>query len=146
MKYLRTFESFDQGMVHNNEYPSVEDMKAYVCGCGYDEMEVEEMSYSQVCSTYDICKMETNEAKKNKSTNYKKSGLKNPEKADLNKDKKISGYEKARGKAVQKSMEDQKGGKSGSKQEDDEKSNGKLSSAQKKLPPALQKAIMSKKK
>ena len=102
MKYLRTFESFDQGMVHNNEYPSVEDMKAYVCGCGYDEMEVEEMSYSQVCSTYDICKMETNEAKKNKSTNYKKSGLKNPEKADLNKDKKISGYEKARGKPYKK--------------------------------------------
>lgn len=32
---------------------------------------------------------------------YKKSGLKNPDKADLNKDKKITGYEKARGKAVQ---------------------------------------------
>lgn len=32
---------------------------------------------------------------------YKKSGLKHPDKADLNKDKKITGYEKARGKAVQ---------------------------------------------
>lgn len=64
MKYLRTFESFDQGMVHNNEYPSVEDMKAYVCGCGYNEMEVEEMSYDQVCSAYDVCKMESNESRR----------------------------------------------------------------------------------
>ena len=46
-----------------------------------------------------------NEAKKSKSSSYKKSGLKNPEKADLNKDKKISGYEKTRGKAIQKSIE-----------------------------------------
>lgn len=45
------------------------------------------------------------EAKKSKTSSYKKSGLKNPEKADLNKDKKISGYEKARGKAIQKSIE-----------------------------------------
>lgn len=40
-----------------------------------------------------------------KSTTYKKSGLKNPEKADLNKNKKIEGWEKARGKAIEKSME-----------------------------------------
>ena len=37
-----------------------------------------------------------------KSTSYKKSGLKHPEKADLNKDKKISGYEKAREKPFKK--------------------------------------------
>lgn len=43
-----------------------------------------------------------------KSTSYKKSGLKHPEKADLNKDKKISGYEKARGKAIQKSVQSEK--------------------------------------
>ncbi len=35
---------------------------------------------------------------------YEKSGLKNPQKADLNKDKNISGYEKKRGKAIEKSM------------------------------------------
>lgn len=147
MKHLKRFENFDHATVHTSEYPSVEDMKAYVCGCGYEKMEVEEMTYPQVCNAYETCKMEMNEAKKNKSTNYKKSGLKSPEKADLNKDKKISGYEKARGKAVQKSIEDQKGGKA--KKEDDEKetkSNDKLTTAQKKLPPALQKAIMSKKK
>jgi len=50
------------------------------------------------------------EAKKSEKT-YKESGLKNPGKADLNDDKKISGYEKARGKAIQKSMETKKGEK-----------------------------------
>lgn len=35
---------------------------------------------------------------------YDKSGLKNPKKADLNKNKDISGYEKKRGEAVEKSM------------------------------------------
>lgn len=38
-----------------------------------------------------------------KFLSFKDSGLKNPKKADLNKDKKISGYEKARGKAIEKS-------------------------------------------
>ena len=37
---------------------------------------------------------------------YKKSGLKHPEKADLNKDHDISSYEKKRGMAIEKSMED----------------------------------------
>jgi hypothetical protein len=36
--------------------------------------------------------------------NYKKSGLKHPEKADLNKDHDISSYEKKRGMAIEKSM------------------------------------------
>ena len=37
---------------------------------------------------------------------YDKSGLEHPEKADLNKDKKISGYEKKRGGAIEKSMKE----------------------------------------
>jgi hypothetical protein len=36
---------------------------------------------------------------------YKKSGLKHPEKADLNKDRDISSYEKKRGMAIEKSMD-----------------------------------------
>lgn len=60
--------------------------------------------------------------------------LKNPKKADLNKDGKISSYEKKRGEAIEKSQK-QKGDKS--------KKKG-LSDKQKKLPPALQKAIMKK--
>ena len=67
-----------------------------------------------------------------KNSSYKKSGLKKPEKADLNKDKKISGYEKKRGKAIEDSI-DKKGGKG-------------LTAAQKKLPAVLQKAILAKKK
>lgn len=76
------------------------------------------------------------EAKKSKTSSYKKSELKNPEKADLNKDKKISGYEKARGKAIQKSIESE-----------DEKtpSEGKGASKKKtnkeELPAGLKKAI-----
>lgn len=39
--------------------------------------------------------------------NYKKSGLKHPEKADLDKDHDITPYEKKRGMAIEKSMEDE---------------------------------------
>ena len=71
-----------------------------------------------------------------KETTYGKSELKNPEKADLNKNKKISGYEKARGKAIQNAVQDEK----------EEKSGKGLTAAQKKLPAGLQKAIAAKKK
>ena len=37
---------------------------------------------------------------------YEKSGLEKPEKADLNKDKKISSYEKKRGAAVEKNVDE----------------------------------------
>jgi hypothetical protein len=67
-----------------------------------------------------------------KNNSYKKSGLKNPKKADLNKDKKISEYEKKRGKAIEDSIA---------------KKDGKgLTAAQKKLPEGLRKAIEAKKK
>lgn len=71
-----------------------------------------------------------------KEVSYKKSGLKNPEKADLDKNKKISGYEKVRGKAVQDAIEDQK----------KEKGGKGLTDAQKKLPEGLRKAIEAKNK
>ena len=71
------------------------------------------------------------EAKKEKT--YKKSGLKNPKKADLNKNKKISEYEGKRGKAIEDSI-DKKGGK------------GLTAEQKEKLSPSLQKAILAKKK
>ena len=74
--------------------------------------------------------------KSKKEVSYKKSGLKNPEKADLDKNKKISGYEKARGKAVQDAIEDEK----------EEKGGKGLTAAQKKLPEGLRKAIEAKNK
>ena len=38
-----------------------------------------------------------------------KNKLKNPKKADLNKDGKLSGYEKKRGMAIEKTMGEKKG-------------------------------------
>lgn len=72
------------------------------------------------------------ESKKTKPESYKKSGLKNPEKADRNKNKKIEGWEKAVAKKIEDSME-----KKGSKG---------LTAAQKKLPEGLRKAIEAKNK
>ncbi len=90
------------------------------------------------------------EAKKEKGESYKKSGLKHPEKADLNKDKKISGYEKTRGKAVQKAVQGEKeegnDKKSNKKEEKEEKGGKGLTAAQKKLPEGLRKAIEAKNK
>jgi hypothetical protein len=45
------------------------------------------------------------EAKKSKPVSYKKSGLKKPELADRNKNKKIEGWEKAIAKKIEKSIE-----------------------------------------
>lgn len=73
------------------------------------------------------------EAKKTKPESYKKSGLKNPEKADRNKNNKIEGWEKAVAKKIEDSME--------------KKDKNKLSPAQKKkLPEGLRKAIEAKNK
>lgn len=81
-------------------------------------------------------KKETKKSTTKKETTYDKSELKHPEKADLNKDKKISGYEKVRGKAIQNAVQDEK----------EEKGAKGLTAAQKKLPAGLQKAIAAKKK
>lgn len=48
------------------------------------------------------------EAKKSKPVSYKKSGLKRPELADRNKNKKIEGWEKAIAKKIEKSMDKKK--------------------------------------
>ena len=39
---------------------------------------------------------------------YKKAGLQHPDKADLNHDKEISSYEKKRGQAIEKNLEEYK--------------------------------------
>ena len=81
-------------------------------------------------------KKEDKKSATKKETTYDKSGLKHPEKADLNKNKKISGYEKVRGKAIQNAVQDEK----------EEKGGKGLPAAQKNLPAGLQKAIAAKKK
>ena len=49
-------------------------------------------------------KMVEGSKKELKEMDYEKSGLKNPKKADLDKNKDISGYEQKRGKAIEKSI------------------------------------------
>ena len=130
MKYLKKFENFNSDEEYDNEeYDNGEedvfsDMDVTCEPCDSDEDEDEEEIELPEEPMYGSITLE-----KKKST-YKKSGLKNPEKADLDKDKKISPYEKKRGKAIQDSMEDQ------------EEEKGKvLTAKQKKLPEGLRKAI-----
>lgn len=163
MKYLKKFESFnefDLGRFSEEDEiqnPGVEEIEndeeeCEPCGSEDDEYtfsseeeEGEEEDEADYADNHrirrwgdeDIERIGTiEEKKKEKGVSYKKSGLKHPEKADLNKDKKISGYEKARGKAIQKSVQ-------GEKEEKEEKG---LTAAQKKLPEGLRKAIEAKNK
>jgi hypothetical protein len=53
-------------------------------------------------------KEDSNESKKDKPVSYKKSGLKRPNLADRNKNKKIEGWEKTIAKKIEKSIEDRK--------------------------------------
>ena len=162
MKFLRTFENFylpsdmetdeQDYLMRNRKMQNVvkpDDDDEYCEPCEDDiEMGAELPSFSEE----DNMRMNRNEfeeeeeddmsmrmphimrfeAKKTKPESYKKSGLKNPEKADRNKNKKIEGWEKAVAKKIEDSM-DKKGGKG-------------LTAAQKKLPEGLRKAIEAKNK
>jgi len=140
MKYLRKFENFSSQEREEKEYykedafeDAFDDMDGTCEPCGdeeEDEME-DEIELPEPPMEEPI----TLEKKSNKGKSYKKSGLKNPEKADLDKDKKISPYEKKRGKAIQDSMKDKK-----------EKGSKGLTAKQKKLPEGLRKAIEKKMK
>lgn len=122
MKYLKKFENFDFALFDKDE-ENEEWVKDY---------ENEDQDQDEENELY-------NELVEKKSTTYKKSGLKNPKKADLNKDGKISDYESKRGKAIEKSIQKEK--------KDDKKEESKeLTAAQKKLPEGLRKAIEAKKK
>ena len=126
MRYLKKFENFNSEEEYNEPLEGAfDDMEGTCEPCDSDEDE-DEKEYIELPEEpmYGSITLE-----KKKST-YKKSGLKNPEKADLDKDKKISPYEKKRGKAIQDSMEDQ----------EEEKGEG-LTAKQKKLPEGLRKAI-----
>jgi hypothetical protein len=155
MKYLRRFESFsefDLGRFSEEEEinkPVMADESEEECEpCGDDEDDYvfsseEEDDYAtephriKRWGDEDIENIgNIDEKKKEKEVSYKKSGLKHPEKADLDKNKKISGYEKARGKAIQNAVQSEK----------EEKEEKGLTAAQKKLPEGLRKAIEAKNK
>ena len=98
-----------------------------------------------IMKQFEAKKQDKKEIKKpntKKEITYDKSGLKHPEKADLNKNKKISGYEKVRGKAIQNAVQDEKEEKGSEKT----KENKGLTAAQNKLPEGLRKAIEAKNK
>jgi len=111
-------------------HESVNEFHCEECDCNCDECQCKD------CQCKGCKSWRNQEVSEKRKTSYKKSGLKNPEKADLNKDGKISGYEKTRGKAVQKAVEKEK----------EEKGSKGLTKAQKKLPAGLQKAILARKK
>lgn len=127
---IKTFESFtypEQFRKNENDSWHESSETCNNCGCDCNECECDNCDCTGDWKDYEEspAMME-----RKKSTSYKNSGLKHPEKADLNKDKKISGYEKTRGKAIQKSME----------KKDKEEPKG-LTAKQKKLPAALRAAI-----
>jgi hypothetical protein len=158
MKYLRRFESFsefDLGRFSEEEEinkPVMADESEEECEpCGDDDDDYvfsseEEDDYQtephRIKRWGDEDIENLDEKKKQKETTYAKSGLKHPEKADLDKNKKISRYEKTRGKAIQNAVQGQKEEK-GSKEEKGDKG---LTAAQKKLPEGLRKAIEAKNK
>ena len=149
MKYLKRFENFDFGRFNNDEeneewvedVEEVEDDECDTCNHDDDDEDYEDEAQDEENEMRRrVWGDEVVEKKSTKSNTYKKSGLKNPKKADLNKDGKISEYENKRGKAVQKAVQGEKEEK-GKKEESKE-----LTAAQKKLPEGLRKAIEAKNK
>ena len=147
MKYLKRFENFDLGRFNkedeeeNHEWvEDVEEVEDEEAQEEAQEDEDEDENSEEDEMRRRVWGDEVVEKKSTKKSSYKKSGLKNPKKADLNKDGKISEYEKKRGKAVQKAVQ-------GEKEEKGKKEESKgLTAAQKKLPEGLRKAIEKKNK
>lgn len=144
MKHLKRFENFDLGRFNNeeeNNHEWVEEVEEVEDE--FDTIEDEDEDDEENSEEDDMRRRvwgdELVERKSTKKTSYKKSGLKNPKKADLDKDGKISEYEKKRGRAVQKAVQ-------GEKEESGKKEEKGLTAAQKKLPEGLRKAIEKKNK
>jgi len=138
MKFIRTFESYEL----NSTCPSREEMISHLYVCGYNESECGEMSMDELEMHYnkEVGGM-TYEARKNKKVAKKAR----PDFLDLDKD----GNKKESMKKASKDSKEVQAEKGNSKADDKKnqsQAQGKLSDGQKKLPPALQKAIMVNKK
>ena len=140
MKFIRTFESYEA----DSTCPSREEMISHLCGCGYNEVECDEMSMDDLQMHYNECGGGmAYEGKKHKARAKAKAKAK----------KKMPDFPNVDGdddtdEPISKAYRDKKAAQAG--KADDKKTQsqaqGKLSAGQKKLPPALQKAIMAKKK
>jgi hypothetical protein len=111
MKHLKKFENF---YVQPQLEDEPEDISSIVAGRSSDYEDTEsEIDYSTT-ETPDpelrdvVTYPETFEARKSKAVSYKKSGLKRPDLADRNKNKKIEGWEKAVAKKIEKSIDNKK--------------------------------------
>lgn len=92
MKHLKKFENYSQDELEMDEITNIED--------GEKEETIFEIDVDDEDEDLE------EEITEKKGVSYKKSGLRMPEKADLDKDGKIDSYEKARGKAIDKSFMD----------------------------------------
>jgi hypothetical protein len=139
MKFIRTFESYEA----DSTCPSREEMISHLCACGYKESECDMMSIDEIEVCYNECGGGmAYEAKKNKTR--AKSKKKMPDFPDVDGDGDTD-------EPISKAYRDKKAaqGKGHSKADDKKtqsQAQGKLSAGQKKLPPALQKAILAKKR
>jgi hypothetical protein len=102
MKHLKKFENFES----EEKYSEIHYMEEDDCDtCVYEDDEDEEEDVDLDDEIHQPAEPLTLEKASKKLMTYAQSGLKKPKKADLNKDSKISEYEKKRGKAIEKSMD-----------------------------------------
>ena len=85
-------------------YASEEDEMSYMDYASEDEDEMSHMSHMSGEDEMSHMDYASEDEDEMSYMGHKKSGLKHPEKADLNKDRDISSYEKKRGMAIEKSM------------------------------------------
>lgn len=104
MRHLKKFENFES----EEKYSEIHYMEEDDCDtCGsYEDEEDEEEDVDLDDEIHQPTEPLTLEKASKKLMTYAQSGLKKPKKADLNKDLKISEYEKKRGKAIEKSIKD----------------------------------------
>ena len=110
MKHLKKFENFEPSEemyeLEPNFSGEFDDMESSCEPCM--DSDEDDDDYDIELPDDPMNRPMTLEKRTNKMMTYKKSGLKSPEKADLNKDKKISSYEKKRGSSIEKAIENRK--------------------------------------
>lgn len=117
MKHLKKFETFflsPENQPKEREYldeiENIESNDDITNPNESDEVESETETRPEIMNSEEEENGETKEyeSKKDNPVSYEKSGLKRPELADRNKNKKIEGWEKAIAKKIEKSLEDRK--------------------------------------
>ena len=117
MKHLKRFETFflspenkPEEREYLDEIENIESSNDITNPNDNDKVESDAEMRPEIMNSEEEENGETKEyeSKKDKPVSYEKSGLKRPELADRNKNKKIEGWEKAIAKQIEKSLEDRK--------------------------------------